>query len=67
MTVSSSGKLSQVRGLLTDPIRNPLSKPVILYAPNYSNTAGQDIVSAGEYVVRTQQELIQPLTQLGQP
>ncbi|WNZ24530.1 hypothetical protein HJG54_17840 [Leptolyngbya sp. NK1-12] len=67
MTVGSSGKLSQIRGLLTDSIRNSLSKPVILYAPNYGNTAGQDIINAGAYVVRTEQELIQLLTQLGQP
>jgi hypothetical protein len=64
-TVSASGKLSQISKLIGNPEMNPLSKPVILYAPNYGNTAAGDITEAGAHVVRNLGDLTTLLGQLG--
>lgn len=57
VTIKNSGKLSQVTKLMTDPIMNPTSKPVILFAPYYNGTPTKDIVNAGGYVVKSLEEL----------
>jgi hypothetical protein len=64
VSVAQSDKLSQITKLLSNNTMNPTGKLVILYAPNYLNTAANDITSAGAYVVRTPQELTSLLSQL---
>jgi len=66
VTTQVSRKLKQIQKLICDPDLNPLSKPVILYAPYYKDTPDQDIINAGGYVVRTQQDLVNLLRQLGE-
>jgi len=66
VTTQTSRKLKQIQKFISDPDLNPLSKAIILYAPNYKNTPAQDIVNAGAYVVRNDIQLIQLLQQLGE-
>lgn len=67
VTTQNSRKLKQIQKLISNLDLNPLSKPVILYAPNYNTTPAQDIINAGAYVVRTQQELLELLHRCGEP
>jgi len=64
-TVSSSGKLSQVTKLMSNPEMNPSGKPVILYAPNYGGAATNSITQGGAYVAKNMQELTDLLRMLG--
>lgn len=67
VTTQNSCKLKQIQKLISNLDLNPLLKPVILFAPNYNTTPAQDIINAGAYVVRTQQELLELLSELGEP
>jgi hypothetical protein len=64
-TIAPNQKLSQIKGLISNPNLNPSGKSVILYAPNYRGTPEKDITSGGGYVVRTPQELFNLLKNLG--
>ncbi|MEN9918318.1 MAG: hypothetical protein RL662_754 [Bacteroidota bacterium] len=58
-TVKNKGKLKQINKLLTDSIMNPDGKPVILIAPNYTNSSAvKAIEDAGATVVHTIEDLI---------
>lgn len=61
VTTQTSRKLKQIQKLISNPDLNPLSKTVILYAPNYKFTPAQDIINVGAYVVQTQDELLKLL------
>ena len=65
VTIQTSRKLKQIQKLISNVDLNPLGKPVILYAPNYKLTPAQDIINAGAYVVRNQDELLELLSTLG--
>ncbi len=65
VTTQTARKLKQIQKLISNPDLNPLRKPVVLYAPNYKLTPAQDIIAAGSYVVRTHDELLELLSQLG--
>jgi hypothetical protein len=63
-TNSPSGKLSQIQKEMTNTAMNPGGKPVVLYAPNYTVTAGRAITDAGAYLARTPEELTDILSGL---
>jgi hypothetical protein len=67
VTRAERGKLRQIRKLMGNPQLNPAGKPVILYAPNYLQTAGKDVSNAGAPVVRTPEALINLLRSKGRP
>jgi hypothetical protein len=52
VTNEQSGKLSQVTGYINNLILNPNRRPVILYAPNYTYRAGENITGAGAFIAR---------------
>ncbi len=66
VTTQTSRKLKQIQKLISNPDLNPGHKPVILYAPNYKITSARDIINAGAYVVRNEDELIHLLRKLGE-
>jgi len=65
VTTQTSRKLKQIKKLISNLDLNPLSKAVILCAPNYKLTAAQDIINVGSYVVRTQEELLELMSIVG--
>lgn len=58
-TTGKGSKLKQVSELISDPVRNPTGKPVILYTTHekFTKAAERDIIKAGGYVVRNDAEL----------
>ncbi len=66
VTTQTSRKLKQIKKLRSNLDLNPLSKAVILYAPNYKLTAAQDIINVGAYVVRTLDELLEFMSIVGE-
>ncbi|TAF57963.1 MAG: hypothetical protein EAZ60_05430, partial [Oscillatoriales cyanobacterium] len=62
-TISSGGKAGQIAKLQTDRLLNPGKKPVILFAPNYTDAAQAELPS-GVRVFRTEQGLIDYVTNL---
>ena len=68
--VTLTGQMDQITELQTDPIRNPDSKPVIIYAPGITNTnAINNILAHGAYYASNPQQLIelQYYLQAGKP
>lgn len=61
VTESKKGKLSQIKKLISNKTMNPNGKRVILYAPNYNNTASKDIENAGAEVIKNMDALIKSI------
>jgi hypothetical protein len=57
-TIRGNGKLPQITNLMNNPTMNPGGKPVVLYAPNYSPLAADEIRRAGGYVATNIDSLI---------
>ena len=65
-TVRPKGKSSQIERFITDPWINPKNKLVILYGPNYTNTAAvKALESKGAVVVHDELTLLRVLQELG--
>ncbi|MEG3974038.1 hypothetical protein QT970_05375 [Microcoleus sp. herbarium8] len=62
-TISSGQKAEQIAKLQTDRLLNPGNKPVILFAPNYTDAAQAELPS-GVRVFRTEQGLLDYVTNL---
>jgi tetratricopeptide (TPR) repeat protein len=65
VTISRLGKAHQIRERLTNPRINPEGKPVILFAPNYTQNAAQHIIGLGAHIAHTKEELLDLLRKLG--
>ena len=63
VTIQTGGKASQVAKLQTDRLLNPSNKPVILFAPNYTDRTQAEL-PAGVRVFRTEQGLLDYVTNL---
>ena len=62
-TTSKGGKIDQVTRFLDNRLVNPTGKPVILYAPGYTQNAERDLYAAlgpdaPVYIARSQSDLI---------
>ncbi len=65
VTTVASGKKSQIEKYMTSTTLNPLKKPIILYAPNYTDTPAKDITALGAYVIKKPSDLFAKMTELG--
>ncbi len=65
VTSLKSGKKEQVTKYIASDILNPLKKKVILYAPNYLDSATKDITALGVPVIKKPSDLFAKMTEIG--
>jgi hypothetical protein len=65
VTSLKSGKKDQISKYIASDILNPLKKKIILYAPNYLDTATKDITALGVPVIKKPSDLFAKMTEIG--